>query len=168
MLIQLEITELTSICIFFNLSISCCDLGHELVGTPGLRHAFQILMSEALSRADILAPVPVCEYMCCTPRTFALISLSRPQVLIYTQLLIVYYRIGAAAVQWIYTERVLPIHFSGFNCTGTEETVWDCPRNETVGYSCNHYQQAAVVCQEGKRCFFMKLPPVSSYSIPCI
>lgn len=59
--------------------------------------------------------------------------------------------LGAAAIQGSYTEGVLPIHINDLNCTGSEESVWECPHNGIAGYSCNHYQDASVICQEGKK-----------------
>ena len=57
---------------------------------------------------------------------------------------------GAAAIQGVYTESARPIHINDLNCTGSEESVWECPHNGIEGYSCNHRQDASVVCQEGK------------------
>ena len=54
---------------------------------------------------------------------------------------------GAIAAQRSYTEGVLPIHINDLNCTGSEERVWECPHNGIVGYSCNHYSDASVMCQ---------------------
>ena len=33
------------------------------------------------------------------------------------------------------------------NCTGTEETILDCPYIERGSYSCNSYYDAALICQ---------------------
>ena len=49
-----------------------------------------------------------------------------------------------------YTEGVWPIHINDLNCTGSEESVWECPHNGMERYSCNHYQDASVKCQ-GKK-----------------
>jgi len=65
--------------------------------------------------------------------------------------------LGAAAIQGSYTEGVLPIHINDLNCTGSEERVWECPHNGIAGYSCNHYQDASVICQESKKSFFQEL-----------
>ena len=54
---------------------------------------------------------------------------------------------GAIAAQGSYTERVWPSHINDLNCTGNEESVWECPRNGIVGYMCNRYQDASVMCQ---------------------
>ena len=32
------------------------------------------------------------------------------------------------------------------NCTGAEESIWDCPHNGITGYSCNHRDDASVIC----------------------
>ena len=54
---------------------------------------------------------------------------------------------GAIAVQGSYSEGVWPIHINDLNCTGNEESVLECPHNGIVGYMCNHYEDAAVMCQ---------------------
>ena len=54
---------------------------------------------------------------------------------------------GSQALYGSYTESVWPIHINDLNCTGSEESVWECPHNGIVGYSCNHRQDASVVCQ---------------------
>ena len=46
-----------------------------------------------------------------------------------------------------YAEGVWPIHINDLNCTGSEESVWECSRNGIVGYSCNLIQDASVMCQ---------------------
>ena len=46
-----------------------------------------------------------------------------------------------------YTEGVWPIHINDLNCTGSEESVWECPHNGIVRYSCNHQDDASVMCQ---------------------
>ena len=44
---------------------------------------------------------------------------------------------------FIYTESVWPIHINDLNCTGSEESVWECPHNGIEGYSCGHYRDDA-------------------------
>ena len=46
-----------------------------------------------------------------------------------------------------YTERTWPIHINDLNCSGSEETIWNCPHNGLISYSCNHNDDAAVSCQ---------------------
>ena len=55
--------------------------------------------------------------------------------------------LGAAAIQGSYTERLRPIYINDLNCTGSEESVWECPHNGIERYSCNHRQDASVMCQ---------------------
>ena len=54
---------------------------------------------------------------------------------------------GASAQTNAYTEGTWYIHINDLNCTGEEDSIWDCPQNELSGYSCNHYQDASVICQ---------------------
>ena len=49
----------------------------------------------------------------------------------------------------IYTEKNLPIHIYDLNCTGSEESVWECPHNGIKGYSCGRHRSrddAQVIC----------------------
>ena len=57
------------------------------------------------------------------------------------------YFIGSIGAQGSYTESVWPIYINDLNCTGSEESVWECPHNGIEGYSCNHRQDASVMCQ---------------------
>ena len=54
---------------------------------------------------------------------------------------------GASAQTNVYTEGTWYVHINDLNCTGEEESIWDCPQNELSGYSCYHYQDASVICQ---------------------
>ena len=54
---------------------------------------------------------------------------------------------GSISAQGSYTEGAWPIHINDLNCTGSEESVWECPHNGIKGYSCNHWQDASVICQ---------------------
>ena len=58
-----------------------------------------------------------------------------------------YFYAGSIAATGSYTESLKPIFINDLNCTGSEESVWDCPHNGIEGYSCNHRQDASVVCQ---------------------
>uniref|UniRef100_A0A1X7TQF9 SRCR domain-containing protein n=2 Tax=Amphimedon queenslandica TaxID=400682 RepID=A0A1X7TQF9_AMPQE len=58
-----------------------------------------------------------------------------------------YYPYGASALTDSYTEGTWYIHINDLNCTGTETSLWDCPMNGLNGYSCYHYDDAAVGCQ---------------------
>ena len=67
----------------------------------------------------------------------------------FMQCLLLNYKftLGAAAVTNSYTERVWYVHINDLNCTGSEESLWDCPMNGIRGYSCNHNDDSAVMCQ---------------------
>ena len=51
------------------------------------------------------------------------------------------------AIRDSFTEGTWYIHINDLNCTGTESSLWNCPMNGLIGYSCYHYDDAAVVCQ---------------------
>ena len=55
--------------------------------------------------------------------------------------------IGASALTNSYTESTWPIHINDLNCSGSEESIWNCPHNGLISYSCSHYDDAAVSCQ---------------------
>ena len=55
--------------------------------------------------------------------------------------------VGAMAIRDRFTEGTWYIHINDLNCTGTESSLWNCPMNGLTGYSCSHYDDAAVVCQ---------------------
>ena len=55
--------------------------------------------------------------------------------------------IGASALTNSYTESTWPIHINDLNCSGSEESIWNCPHNGLISYSCSHYDDAAVLCQ---------------------
>ena len=71
---------------------------------------------------------------------------------------------GSISAQGSYTEGVWPIYINDLNCTGSEESVWECPHNGIEGYSCNHYQDASVMCQGtscvncSSKCSFSLIP----------
>ena len=52
---------------------------------------------------------------------------------------------GAIAVLRSYVTTVWPIHIMDINCTGLEESIWDCPFNN--GRVCTRMQDASVQCQ---------------------
>ena len=54
--------------------------------------------------------------------------------------------LGALALTNTFTESALPIHVRDLNCSGNEESIWDCPNNGLAGYLCSHYDDAAVKC----------------------
>ena len=55
--------------------------------------------------------------------------------------------LGASALTNSYTESTWPIHINDLNCSGREESIWNCPHNGLIDYSCSHYDDAAVLCQ---------------------
>ena len=57
------------------------------------------------------------------------------------------HNLGSQAVYRKYTEGVWPIHINDLNCTGSEESVWECLHNGIAGYSCNYWEDASVMCQ---------------------
>jgi len=52
---------------------------------------------------------------------------------------------------YMYTS--LPVHIIDINCTGEEETIWDCPQNNLTidDTMCDSGQDALIQCQ-GKAC----------------
>ena len=42
---------------------------------------------------------------------------------------------------------VFPVYINDLNCTGNESTVWDCPHNGLIDYSCYYRNDAAIACQ---------------------
>ena len=58
---------------------------------------------------------------------------------------------GSIAVVHRNSESVWPIFANDVNCTGDEESIWDCPQNGIAGYVCNHRQDVSVICY-GKAC----------------
>ena len=54
---------------------------------------------------------------------------------------------GAFAFTGRYTESFKSIYINDLNCNGSEESVWECSHNRIEGYSCNHRQDASVMCQ---------------------
>ena len=56
--------------------------------------------------------------------------------------------IGAITGQGIFTESSWPFHIVDLNCTGSEETLFDCPHNNLVGlHSCVSTHDASIRCQ---------------------
>lgn len=58
-----------------------------------------------------------------------------------------YHYSGASALINSYTEGTWYVHIRDLNCTGNESSIWDCPMNGLSDYSCNHYDDASVICQ---------------------
>ena len=52
-----------------------------------------------------------------------------------------------------YTENALPIHIYDLNCTGSEESLWECPHNGIEGYSCGRRRDdARLICYGMCKC----------------
>ena len=45
-----------------------------------------------------------------------------------------------------YSEYYHPTYIYDLNCTGVENSIWDCPYDNIYNY-CSRYQDAAVICQ---------------------
>lgn len=54
---------------------------------------------------------------------------------------------GAIALSGVYTEWNRPTLINDLNCTGSETSIFKCPFNSLVDYSCHRYADAAVICQ---------------------
>ena len=55
---------------------------------------------------------------------------------------------GAIAGGNVFTESSLPMHIVDINCTGTEQTLLDCPYNSLVGvHVCDTREDASLRCQ---------------------
>ena len=55
--------------------------------------------------------------------------------------------VGAISVRGLWTERVLDTFLFSLNCSGSEDSVWECAHGTVNdGYTCDRYQDAAVVC----------------------
>jgi hypothetical protein len=68
---------------------------------------------------------------------------------------------GAIAAKDSYTESSLPMHIIDLNCTGTEQSLMDCPRNTLVGiHTCGSREDASLRCQ-GLYSIIAPLIPIS-------
>ena len=43
-------------------------------------------------------------------------------------------------------ERILPHHYINLNCTGDEETIWNCSNDRQEQQYCSTYYDASVAC----------------------
>ena len=55
--------------------------------------------------------------------------------------------IGASALRNAYTTTNLYTNINDLNCTGNENSLWDCPQNGLTDYTCSNYDDASVICQ---------------------
>ena len=63
--------------------------------------------------------------------------------------------IGATALNRTFTEGVWPIHIRELNCTGSEDSIWDCPYDNRPRSNCGATNDAAIVCE----CKYMDFIP---------
>ena len=54
---------------------------------------------------------------------------------------------GGSAQSNAYGDGGWYVHINDLNCTGEEESIWDCPQNESRGYSCTSSNNAGVICE---------------------
>ena len=59
------------------------------------------------------------------------------------------YILGAIAKTLFYTENILPHTMFNMNCTGDEDTLFDCVYSKVVsaGSNCYSNEDAGVICQ---------------------
>lgn len=69
--------------------------------------------------------------------------MSRPSLLIYQ----LHDIIGAVATRHLLRESNLPVAIYDINCTGSEDTIAECPHNALDVRNCHHREDASVVCQ---------------------
>ena len=65
--------------------------------------------------------------------------------------------VGAIALRGHWTEHALDTFLFSLNCSGSEDSVWECAHGSVNdGYTCDGTQDAAVICSgELKRILFM-------------
>ena len=61
---------------------------------------------------------------------------------------------GAIPISGYYSTNKWPFGIIDLNCTGNENTIWDCPYNGTHDYTCLWNRDASVICQ-GKTISFI-------------
>ena len=55
--------------------------------------------------------------------------------------------VGAIPLRGRWTERVLDTFLFSLNCSGSEDSVWECAHGTVNdGYTCDGTQDAAVIC----------------------
>ena len=63
--------------------------------------------------------------------------------------------IGAIALRGRWTESVLDTFLFSLNCSGSEDSVWECPHGSVNdGYTCDGTQDAAVICRGKPKTIF--------------
>ena len=45
-------------------------------------------------------------------------------------------------------ERLRPVYIFDLNCTGEEDTIWECPLNGVLTHNCHYYyDDASLICE---------------------
>ena len=58
-----------------------------------------------------------------------------------------YFIVGAIAASGYYTDYTLSVHIVDLNCTGEENSIWDCSYNVVMNYTCPSSHDASLQCQ---------------------
>ena len=56
-----------------------------------------------------------------------------------------------------------PVHIIDLNCTGDEESVWECNLNGLKDYICHYTHGATIACQEGELYEYIYIIVLSYY-----
>ena len=56
-----------------------------------------------------------------------------------------------------YSEFVWPHHIIDLNCTGDEQSIWNCSYNGLLNYNCRDYHDASISCQGNEYCYYNNL-----------
>ena len=59
---------------------------------------------------------------------------------------LLFQNIGSISMGHINTESYFPFLFIDLNCTGDEESIFNCPSNALIHYTCPYNHDAAVAC----------------------
>ena len=106
-------------------------------------------------------------------RLIPVLILTYKQLQCYLDVLILFtcinncHNTGSQAVYGRYIESAWPIYINDLNCTGSEESLWECPYNAIERYSCNHRQDASVICQGNHLTFSLHMHVVLMKSFAC-
>ena len=69
-------------------------------------------------------------------------------LLLYYDFMISILIIGAVAIRNRYSVRYKwPYHIIDLNCTGNEQSIWNCSYNGLLNYKCLEYNDASISCQ---------------------
>ena len=62
--------------------------------------------------------------------------------------------IGAIAIRNRYNQRYKwPYHIIDLNCTGNEQSIWNCSYNGLLNYECPKYYDTSISCQGNEYCY---------------